>query len=226
MCGRYSFSTNQEKLKKQFGIIEIGDTLEISFNVAPTQNAYVIADDTPEALQQMRWGLVPFWAKDVKIGAKMINARSETAMEKPAFRNAIKKRHCLIIADSFYEWKKINGQKIPYRISLKNNDLLAFAGVWEQWNQGEKSIKSFTILTCEPNQDMVNIHNRMPVILPENEIQRNWLEDYTYEGISELLKTPPNGLLEMYPVSSRVNSVKNNGPELHEPRIEQRNLFS
>ena len=216
MCGRYSFSTDREKLKKQFKNLEVGDTLEINFNVAPTQMAYVIANDAPNTLQQMKWGLVPFWAKDVKIGAKMINARSETAMEKPSFRNAIKKRHCIVLADSFYEWKKIEGKKIPFRISLKNKELIAMAGLWETWNKGEELVKSFTILTCSPNEEMEKIHNRMPVILPENAIQDAWLSDYTYEGISELIKTPQNDLLEMYPVSTMVNNVRNNGPELHQ----------
>ena len=220
MCGRYSFSTDAEKLKKQFGGIEVGETLEINFNVAPTQQAYVITDDTPGALQSFRWGLVPFWAKDLKIGAKMINARDETVLGKPAFRNAAKKRHCLVLADSFYEWKKIDGQKIPYRISLKNKDLLVFAGLWERWKSIDRTINSFTIITCEPNAEMAFVHNRMPVILPENALQQKWLYQYTPDEISALLKTPRNDLLEMYPVSSRVNSVRNNGPELHEPRQE------
>ena len=225
MCGRYSFSTDEKKLKDQLKRVDVGHTLEINFNVAPTQNAYVVADDNPSALQQMRWGLVPFWAKDLKIGSRMINARSETIMEKPAFRNAIRKRHCLVIADSFYEWKKIDGKKIPYRILPTNDDLLIMAGIWETWKKEDQVIRSFSILTCPPNQEMEPIHNRMPILLQDNNLQEAWLEDKSEEGIQTLLKIPDDGLLKMYPVSTQVNSVRNNGPHLHDQAMEQGDLF-
>lgn len=226
MCGRYSFSTNTQVLSAQFERLEIGQNLELNFNVAPTQLAYVITDDTPGALQQFRWGLIPFWAKDIKMGSRMINARSETILEKPAFREAAKKRHCWVLADSFYEWKKEGSQKIPYRIQLKDESILVLAGLWETWGKGADLIHSFTIITCPPNEEMAPIHNRMPLILKTKDEQQAWLEEKNIEEIKSMLQTPANDLLKMYPVTRSVNSVRNNGPNLHLPLEEQGDLFS
>ena len=226
MFGRYSFSTNTQVLSTQFEGLEIGQNLELNFNIAPTQSAYVVTDDTPGALQQFRWGLIPFWAKDVKIGSRMINARAETLLEKPAFRAAAKKRHCWVLADSFYEWKKEGSQKTPYRIQLKDESILVMAGLWEIWNDAAAPIHSFTIITCPPNEEMVPIHNRMPLILSTKAEQTAWLEEKHPEQIQAMLQTPADGLLKMYPVSRSVNSVRNNGPNLHLPLEEQGDLFS
>lgn len=227
MCGRYSFSVQATVLTAQFEGLEIPPQLEINYNVAPTQQAYVITDDTPGMLQSFRWGLVPFWAKDLKTGSRMINARSETILEKPAFRQAAIKRHCWVLADSFYEWKKENGQKIPYRIFLKNETVMVMAGIWETWfsENAAKPIYTFSVITCPPNEEMIPIHNRMPVILESKELQKSWLEAKDPERIEQILQTPSSGLLDMYSVSTRVNSVRNNGPGLHERIGEQGNLF-
>lgn len=227
MCGRYSFTIKPQVLTAQFEGLEIQQNLELNFNIAPTQQAYVVADDTPGALQQFRWGLVPFWAKDLKIGSRMINARSETLLEKAAFRQAAIKRHCWVLADSFYEWKNGNGQKTPFRIFMKKDPVMVMAGIWEKWH-GEKEeeiVHTFSIITCPPNEEMAPIHDRMPVILETKDNQQQWLEERDPEMIKQLMQTPRNGLLEMYPISSRVNAVRNNGPELHERVGEQGNLF-
>jgi putative SOS response-associated peptidase YedK len=226
MCGRYSFSSNTKVLTAQFEGLEIGQNLEINFNIAPTQLAYVITDDTPGTLQQFRWGLIPFWAKDKKIASRMINARSETLLEKPAFRNAATKRHCWVLADSFYEWKKENGQKIPYRIQLQDESILVMAGLWETWVKGAEQVHSFTIITCAPNAEMAPIHNRMPLILDTKMAQQDWLEEKNPVAIQTMMQTPPGQLLKMYPVSPRVNAVRNNGPALHLPFEKQGDLFS
>lgn len=226
MCGRYSFSTNTQVLSTQFEGLGIGQNLELNFNVAPTQVAYVITDDTPGTLQQFCWGLIPFWAKDIKIGSRMINARSETLLEKPSFREAAKKRHCWVLADSFYEWRKEGNQKTPYRIQLKDESILVMAGLWETWGKGADRIQSFTIITCPPNEEMAPIHNRMPLILSTKSEQEAWLAEKDPEYIRAMLQTPADGLLKMYPVTRRVNSVRNNGPGLHLPLEEQGDLFS
>lgn len=226
MCGRYSFSTDKDQLRKQFGDIQVGETLRINFNVAPTQESYVLVDREPDVLQTFRWGLIPFWAKDARIGSRMINARSETLLEKPAFRQAARKRHCLVLADSFYEWKRRGKEKIPYRILARDHhSLLVMAGIWEHWSQGEQDIYSFSIITCPPNEEMVPVHDRMPVIFPHRDQWEAWLEEKDPAAVRELLDTPQSGILDMYAVSTRVNSVRNNGPELHEPVGEQGDLF-
>lgn len=226
MCGRYSFSVQAQTLTAQFKGLEIGRNLTFNFNIAPTQQAYILTDDTPDALQAFRWGLIPFWAKDEKIGSRMINARSETLLEKPAFRQAAMKRHCWVLADSFYEWKKVQGQKQPYRIQLQDESVMVMAGIWERWTpkDGSETIHSFSIITCPPNTEMTAVHDRMPVIL-QGEEQRAWLEAEDPNDIQTLLRTPENDLLKMYPVSTRVNSVRNNGPDLHFPQEEQGSLF-
>lgn len=227
MCGRYSFSTDTSQLRKQFKNIEVGQNLEINFNVAPTQRAYVITDESPDMLQQFRWGLVPFWAKDLKIGSRMINARSETLFEKPAFRTAARKRHCLVLADSFYEWKRKDGKKLPYRILMKSGALLVMAGIWESWKSEEEVlVPSFSVITCAPNEEMAPVHDRMPVLFHAEEQWKAWLEEKDQEVMNELLRVPSNGILDMYAVSTKVNSVRNNGAELHQAIEEERDLFS
>ena len=225
MCGRFSFSTTKEKLIKQLGPIDTGENLKMNYNVAPTQEAYVITNQHPERLDMLKWGLVPFWAKDTKNAGRLINARSEGIADKPSFRSPIRKRRCLVLADSFYEWKRIGKEKIPYRIFPKNGDLLVMAGIWEEWNKGEAPLQTFSIITTEPNQEMQPIHNRMPVLLPTKEAQQHWLDFLNIDEVLDMLKTPEDGLLTMYRVSTQVNSVRNNGPALHQEVPEQQSLF-
>jgi putative SOS response-associated peptidase YedK len=186
--------------------------------VAPSQSVLsVINDGSKNRLGFLRWGLIPPWAKDMKIGNKMINARAETIAEKPSFRNAFKKKRCLIIADSFYEWKRHDDQtKTPMRIKLKSGDLFAMAGLWDRWisPQGE-SIYSCSVITTTPNDLVKGIHDRMPVILKPSD-EKIWL-DPAISDIKQLngLLTPFNqDLMETYEVSSLVSSTKNNSIDL------------
>lgn len=226
MCGRYSFVASKEKIQQQLGTeVEVGANLRINFNVAPTQHSYVITNDKPQALQYLTWGLIPYWSRDNKIAGKLINARREGIESKPSFRVPVRKKRCLVLADSFYEWKKVGGKKIPYRIMLKNGDLLLLAGIWDVWYDDQYAVKSFSIITTAPNQDMQGIHDRMPVILHRKEDQEKWLEDLPLEKAIPLLQTPEDGILEMYRVSEKVNSVKNNSPDLHQRISDPPTLF-
>jgi len=226
MCGRYSFSASRKKLQQQFPGVHVEDTPEVNYNVAPTQRGYVITDDQPQQLQQFVWGLVPFWAKDQKIGSRLINARAESIHEKPSFREAVRKRRCWVLADSFYEWKKIDGKKQPYRIYRKSEDLLVFAGIWEVWRKENTTLYSYSIITTTPNAEMAPVHNRMPVVLSDQDQQQHWLEAEEIDEVLNLLHPPADGTLTMYPVSAQVNKVSNNGPQLHEALGEQGNLFA
>ncbi|MCP3911919.1 MAG: SOS response-associated peptidase, partial [Actinomycetia bacterium] len=173
MCGRYTV-TRPSDLLTELGV-ETTEPLEASYNVAPTQKVPVVrattgvvpeAGETKREAVNLRWGLIPFWAKDIKIGNRMINARSETVATKPAFRNSLRRKRCAILADGFYEWKKVEGGKQPYLIHLKDNRPFVFAGLWDCWSKGPiDPIESFTILTTSPNDKVKELHNRMPVIL-------------------------------------------------------------
>jgi putative SOS response-associated peptidase YedK len=221
MCGRYSLVTSARQIKAQLGEdLILPAELPLNYNVAPTESSLVLTDADPQQLQAYRWGLVPFWAKDVKIGSRMINARAETILEKPAFRQAVRQRRCLVLADSFYEWQRQDGRKVPFRIKRPHDELLLFAGIWESWQPpaSEEPVHTFAIITCPPNAEMKPIHDRMPVVLTTPEEQGTWLDPRLSEqGITDLLHTPPDGSLEMYAVSTQVNNVRHNGPALHEP---------
>ena len=170
MCGRFSQLHTWEEVRAWFDLIGPALNLPPRYNIAPTQDVTVIrAGDERRYASQMRWGLVPFWAKDLSIGAKMINARAETVAEKPSFRSAFKSRRCLIPADGFYEWVGPKGNKQPYRIVINDDELFAFAGLWESWDKEGETVESCTIITCQPNDVAKQVHNRMPVILaPDN----------------------------------------------------------
>jgi len=225
MCGRFSFSTTPKKIQEQFGAIKTGENLKINFNVAPTQYAYVITDEHPDQLSYYRWGLVPHWAKDTKNAARLINARMEGIASKPSFRVAIRKRRCLVLADSFYEWKKDGNRKIPFRILPKKEELLVLAGIWEVWYQEEEPLHTFSIITTSPNQEVAPVHNRMPLVLPKKTQWKKWLSDLKIDEVLNLLQPPPDGILKKYQVSEQVNSVRNNGPELHREVGGQGSLF-
>ncbi len=216
MCGRYSFAIEDELIKERFGISVRSAIYKARYNCAPSQELAVISNAHPDELRCFRWGLIPFWAKSPSISYKMINAKAETIDERPAYRNAFKKRRCLVPADGFYEWKK-NGSKIPYRIVLKNGDPFAMAGIWEKWvSRDGEIIHSFSIITTEPNELMAPVHDRMPVILlPETE--KMWLDDTSEEVLKGLLKPYPPGLMKAFPVSTLVNSPKNDSPEISKP---------
>jgi len=193
-----------------------------SFNVAPQSVQPVVRlnrDSGDREFALLRWGLVPFWAKDAKFGYSTINARAEEAASKPAFREALKKRRCLVPADAFYEWMKPNAKlKIPYAIALTSGEPCALAGLWESWRPAEgPSIETFTILTTDPNEVTEPFHNRMPVILEPKDYDR-WLEpgDPARPPV-DLLRPYPADRMRAWPVSARVGNVRNNDPTLLEP---------
>lgn len=218
MCGRYSFVPSKKQLDEQLPEVEIPAVLQLSFNIAPTHRAYVIANDQPHTLQQMVWGLVPHWSRDGANGGKLINARAEGILEKPSFRLPAIQRHCLVPADSFYEWRTLPGKrKVPYRIRLKNGRLLMMAGLWEEWRHGHERKRTFSIITTTPNAELAALHDRMPVLMLTPEDQQRWLNSSDPEEIRVILQTPPNDVLELYRVSEKLNAPGPDGPELHEP---------
>lgn len=218
MCGRFTLFTDIEEIKERFNIQgSFDEEYQFSYNIAPSQSVLaVINDGVRNRLGYLRWGLIPFWAKDEKAGYKMINARAETIAEKASFRNAYKKKRCLIIADSFYEWKKTPERKIPMRIKLKNHAPFGMAGLWESWKSPEGiSIYSCSVITTVPNELMTSIHDRMPVIL-KSEDEKDWLNpsinDTAY--LQQYLKSFDSQQMEAFEVSTDVNSTKNNSPNL------------
>ena len=206
-------------MAKDFGVQEIIDDLQPSFNVAPTDNVAVLLNNGVKQLVAMRWGLVPFWATDPKIASKHINARAETLTVKPAFKDAFKRRRCLVVADGFFEWQKQGASKTPLFIHLEPERPFGFAGLYEIWSPplGEKLV-TCTIITTEPNELVRPIHDRMPVILPKD-AEDFWLdsavEDHT--RLLDLLQPYQASDMSAFTVSTLVNSVKNNSPECIEP---------
>lgn len=215
MCGRFSLFETTDALQQQFQF-EYFDDLEPRYNIAPGQDILTVFNNgqNKEGVK-MRWGFIPFWAEDEKIGYKMINARAETIDEKASFKTAFKKRRCVILADGFYEWKKEADVKQPYRFGMKNNKPFAFAGLWENWSKDGKNISSCTIITTKPNELTKDVHDRMPVILPENRIDI-WLDRSINdtEELKKLLIPYQAEYMEKYEVSTAINSAKNEGKDL------------
>jgi putative SOS response-associated peptidase YedK len=226
MCGRYTLHKKTKEIAKRFDAKESVKDIRENYNVAPGQIMPVITEnDEGRTLELMKWGLVPFWAKDPNIGYKMINARAESVFEKPAWRNVIKNKRCIIPADGFYEWDKIldNAKKVqkqPYYIHPKQTNLFGFAGVWETWKDVEGlEWKTYSIITTEANKEMSAVHDRMPVILHQED-ESSWLS-HSYDGdrgaIEALLRPYEDGGLEMFEVSRDVNVTKNNDERLVYP---------
>lgn len=225
MCGRFSFSTSKEKILEQLGHIDIGAGLNVSYNIAPTQHACVITNDAPQRLQYLTWGLIPHWSNDGINTGRLINARAEGIAAKPSFRLPIRKKRCLVLADSFYEWRSEAGRKVPYRIFNKDGSLILMGGIWDVWYHGDYAVKSFSIITTEPNAEMSEIHNRMPLLFNSRDEQDKWLSDLDLDAVLSMLHPPADGVLRMYRVTDRVNSVKNNSPALHQPMPGTPTLF-
>lgn len=219
MCGRYSISIPAEQLAQRFDAIVPSEITQPHYNASPTQDLPVLLNEGEREVQLLRWGLVPFWSKDPTTAYKMINARVETLDEKPAYREPLKKRRCLVLADGFYEWQKTpEGKKIPMRIMLKSGEPFAFAGLWENWKNADGEwLRTFTIITGKPNEVVEPIHDRMPMILlPENE--KIWLDnDAGLDAWHEVLHPYPADLMKAYPVSARINVVTNDDPSLTAP---------
>jgi putative SOS response-associated peptidase YedK len=221
MCGRFVSATPPDQVAAYFGAEAPEALLEPSYNVAPTNDVYaVLSDGTTRHVDAFHWGLVPRWAKDPKIGSKMINARAETLASKNAYKSAFRKRRCIIPADGFYEWQKREGQKAkqPFFISRPDGEPYALAGLWEVWkgtDGDQEPLRSCTIITTSPNEVMATIHDRMPVILPP-EAWDTWLdrEVQDVELLAKLLVPAPPALITLRPISTKVNNVRNDGPDL------------
>lgn len=208
-------------------MLDLPEVIHMRFNIAPTQQAYVISGDQPRTLQRMEWGLVPFWSKDGLNQGKLINARSEGIETKPSFREPIHSRRCVVPADSFYEWRRSpGGRKIPYRILLPADRLMFMAGIWDEWRSGKTVKHSFSIITTQPNREMSELHNRMPVLLQDPADVERWLRpELPFDDVLNMMHPPADGTLRMYRVSERLNSAAVEGPELQQEEPEELRLF-
>jgi putative SOS response-associated peptidase YedK len=216
MCGRYTLTVTLERLLSHYDIEEWSHSYSPRYNIAPGQHIpVVIHDGEKNRLGELKWGLIPSWAKDSNVGYKMINARSETLLEKPSFKNLVSRKRCIIPADGFFEWQKVGNKKQPMRIIMKDESVFSMAGLYDTWVSpaGEK-ISTCTIITTRPNRLMADIHDRMPVILYK-EYEKVWL-DRNNHNIMELLSLlQPYSAEEMtaYPVHPMVGNVKNDSAE-------------
>jgi putative SOS response-associated peptidase YedK len=229
MCGRFVSASPPDELARYFDVAEVAEqVLEPSYNVAPTKDVYVVVETGGvRRLETFHWGLIPFWAKDAKVGQRMINARADSVTTKNAYKRAFLKRRCLIPADGFYEWQKLDDgpkpKKQPVYVERRDGEPIAFAGLWELWRPKDSDdesawIRSCTIITTEPNETMAPIHDRMPVLLPPSAWSA-WLDPANddVDTLGQLLVPAPDELLQVHPVSTRVNNVRNDDSALIEP---------
>lgn len=235
MCGRFTIKTPLHDLVDAFGVTEVEDPLEAQparFNVAPTQAVPVVrvvgapGPERHRKLELMRWGLIPFWARDAKIGARTINARAESVATTPAFRAAFPRRRCLVLADGFYEWRREGRTRFGYWIRRRDGRPFAMAGLWERWKGEQKELEppleTCTIITTDANEAVAPIHDRMPAILDPDDYAR-WLDpdEHRTETLSALLHPCPARLLETVPVGTFVNDVRHDGPACIERLVER-----
>jgi len=227
MCGRYALSVSAEQLSLLFGLVRVATDRVARFNIAPTQLAPVVrtGDDGRRQLAECRWGLIPPWAKDRKIASRLVNARGETAAEKPAFRDAFRRRRCLVPSDGFYEWGPAGqSQRQPHFIRRVDGQPLVMAGLWESWQEpgvGE-TVESFTIVTTRANGRIAGLHDRMPVIVQPAAFAQ-WLGpgELSESDRDRLLEPIGDAWLELFPVSTRVNSPRNDDASLVRPLTEK-----
>ncbi|MDT3417110.1 putative SOS response-associated peptidase YedK [Brevibacillus aydinogluensis] len=222
MCGRFTLVSDPISLQYRFTLSSIPFDLQPRYNIAPSQNIYAIIslDDGNRRIGELRWGLIPSWAKDERIGHKMINARAETLTEKPAFRNLINRKRCIIPADGFFEWKQTPRGKQPMRILLKSGELFAFAALYDTWiNRAGQKVHTCTIITTQPNELVRDIHDRMPVILQNQAAESIWLDRKVQdtEILQSLLTPYPADQMTAYPVSPVVGNPKIDEPVCIEP---------
>lgn len=216
MCGRYSFALSAKQLQEALGRLELEDEPEVNYNIAPTQQAYVVTNEEPGRLQLFCWGLLPYWSKENRPDGRLINARREGIEAKPSFRLPFQRRRCWVLADSFYEWEKRGKERIPFRILLKKQPVMVMAGIWDVHGHGAEAISTFSIITTAANSELMPLHDRMPALLLGEEQRRGWLEETDPAALQQLLDPPPDNILEIYRVSTQVNNFRNNGPQLHQ----------
>jgi putative SOS response-associated peptidase YedK len=233
MCGRYASARSVDDIAGAFGIssADVDDDLPVAdWNVAPTKTVpAVVARDGRPALTALRWGLVPSWAASPSDGATLFNARIETVTEKPAFRDALRRRRCLLPADGWYEWARLpDGRRVPHFLTTAGDDLIAFAGLWESWRDAEgRELRTTVVLTGAAPPDLAHVHDRAPVVLEPGQWRR-WLDPSSAEqDVRSLLRPTPPALIRVWPVSDRVGDVRENGPQLTDPVVldEQPTLF-
>ncbi len=220
MCGRYSLTKPIKTLKEHFQAIAVALEHDKHYNIAPSQRVPVIlAGAQGREIHALRWGLIPSWAKDPDMGNRLINARAETVHEKPSFRSSFRKRRCLVPADGFYEWQVRDEGKFPQYIRMRTGGLFAFAGLWSEWDSGQETLRTFTIITTTANRELESIHHRMPVILLPEQYD-GWMDPETSSApLKNTLRPSGEGLLDHYEISKAVNSPKNNGAECIQPLL-------
>lgn len=216
MCGRFSRIQGKDVIMDHFGLNR-GKEVIPSYNVSPKSMVAIISQQEPDALSLMSWGLVPWWSKTRQFTYDYINVRSETIFEVKTSAKLVREKRAIIPASGFYEWKKVGNRKIPYYFTLKERELFAFAGIYSIWELEEEPFLTFAIITTEPNSVVAEIHNRMPVILSEKNT-KYWLDENISDvEIIDLLSPYPAGEMEKFEVSTKVNNVRNNSPDLISP---------
>ena len=218
MCGRYSLIADLRELAKRYEFDGDGLALKPAYNVAPTQDVLTVVGGETRRGGFMRWGLIPWWAKNASIGSRMINARAETVSEKPAFRDALRRRRCLVLADGFYEWQRTGSVRKPMRVVMRSGEPFAFAGLWSVWRDPDGNrIPSCAIITTTANDLLRPVHDRMPVVLPR-ELEELWLDRSIDDpgALGSVLTPYLDDAMEAYEVSTLVNSAANDGPEVIE----------
>ena len=229
MCGRFTLHSQMNLILQQFAVEMADVSFEPRYNIAPTQTVPIIRDrNGVRTVELLRWGLVPSWSKDLGIGSRMINARAETLADKPSFRSAFKRRRCLVPTDGYFEWLREGKRKLPFLIQTSNDEPFAMAGLWESWRtkddaSTDETVETFTVITTTANEATADIHDRMPVIL-DIENQHAWLDESNdnVASLQDLLVPYEADRMKLRPVSTRVNSVKNDDSACLEP---ERGLF-
>ena len=216
MCGRFGYSLTMEEAIGRFGLRKMPPELPPRYNVPPGTPVPAVLNTANDELQLVRWGLIPHWATEAKTSFNLINAKAETIAEKPMFKGLVRSKRCLILADCFYEWRKIGAKKIPYRILMKDERPFAFAGLWDSWQHEGRELKTCLIVTTAANPLVKPIHDRMPVILSPDK-ERAWLGEVRPEGVGEFLQPYDAALMKAYEISTAINSPKNDSPAVIQP---------
>ncbi len=219
MCGRYSLVADLGELARRFEFDGDWLAFESAYNIAPTQDVLTVVGGETRRGGFMRWGLVPWWAKDLSIGSRMINARAETVAERPAFRDALRRHRCLVLADGFYEWQRTGKARRPMRVTMRTGQPFAFAGLWSTWKDPDGNrVPSCAIITTAASALLRPVHDRMPVVLPRD-MEAFWLDPDVEDPdvLASALTPHPDEAMKVYEVSELVNSAANDGPEIIEP---------
>jgi len=218
MCGRYSLTKPIKTIQEHFMAKLIFSDHSARYNIAPSQTVPVVvaAEDGLE-IRPLRWGLIPHWSKDEKMGQRLINARAETVDEKPSFRDAFRHKRCLVPADGFFEWQAQDKEKVPQYITRKDRALMAFAGLWSEWKSADQTLNTFTIITTQANRELLSVHHRMPVIIAPESYTIWTSANSGRDLLKNLLQPFPEGLLEHFPISKKINSPKNDSEDCLAP---------